>query len=331
MALDMVFNDLSLRIPAADEQTARMWMNQLVQLLNAAMSSEYRLSTLRMPVSFESLSLAPSYPLLRWFNDNDVPKESRDFILSYATQYPLIQPFIADLSDDDEVKQRSDRSLAFHGTDDALGLGFTHLLKGLAISILSGPLWDTHELSITFLEEHEDADDSEQVVPVPHSSHPKHLDLHKEWIIDRNRYSVPDGKSLLRKIGKWYPHLVFSETAHKQISALGRGDIHLQRIVDRLSDLEQAGKQWIGKGFDIDHLIQGASRESPETIQEFGKSRMFKDTKGVMRLCDMHLKKIPDQWRIHFWADSDNEMEFADGRKILVGYVGKHLETKTGF
>jgi hypothetical protein len=124
--------------------------------------------------------------------------------------------------------------------------------------------------------------------------------------------------------------LVFCDGAKKQIKAL-HGGLQLQRVVERLFDLEEYCKNWdAADGFDGSR-IRNSSFETPETLSQFGRDRQFTCPDGATRLFGYHLKAkvngVP--LRIHIWPDEDAEFGLAASgrRKILIGHVGDHLPT----
>ena len=193
MTVSLVFNDLSLRHPAADRHTAREWMSDFAETLKAAVA--HRVTVLRMRDNFGDLPLSPDYPMAAWFDDNSVSRDERDFVLNYATQYSLIRPYDGDLRGDDEFQ--SDRSLfegRFRG-EIAEGLGFAYLLKGLSLSILSEQCWDTDWLNLDCFEwEPERRDFVEKSETLRHVARSHHVtDTHVSWIEKRIRVDVRTG------------------------------------------------------------------------------------------------------------------------------------------
>ena len=67
-------------------------------------------------------------------------------------------------------------------------------------------------------------------------------------------------------------------------------------------------------------------------MQQYGHLRIFVCPDGEKRTFDYHLKGLPDYWRIHIWPDEQGIFREANdpARKILIGYIGKHLLTATG-
>jgi hypothetical protein len=91
-------------------------------------------------------------------------------------------------------------------------------------------------------------------------------------------------------------------------------------VLRGLSELESYCANWAGGGFDI-HAFQNASGESSATLNMYEAERTFMCPDGNYRVFSWHLKRA-DFTRIHFFDQPQT-------RRIIVGYVGKHLPTAT--
>lgn len=327
MELALVFNELSRIQKAPDKEAARQWMEIFAGVVKSA--SESRIRTLRTDFEFSRLELSDGYVIEMWYNDNDVPEATRNFIQDLATTFQLIKPFAADLAEDDEAVQRKRDIFATCFDETAEGLTYAYLLKSIGISFLSDTKWDHNILPLIINELPEDADDfvlSE--TDIQHVTRTDHLMSYQDWIVERLKFSVGNGSVLSNRVKDWYPHLIFCDSAKKQIKAL-HGGMLLQRIVDRLFDLENYCKGWTTGGFNGTE-IPNSSWESSQTMQQYGRDREFICPDGKPRIFEYHLKGLPG-WRIHIWADEQEEFGLAadSRRKILVGYIGQHLDTVT--
>jgi hypothetical protein len=331
----MVLNELSLIPLAKDKASAKQWMDNLVELLKSAV--DIKLKTLRTGAKFSEISICDSYPISQWFNDNDVNKDVRDFVLTYVTQSPIL----GDLDDNHPIRVRSEKLLGDYNNSQATELTHAYLLDALAISFASDQIWDYASLDIDMLESViEDKLQSESselgtsetwrelTATIKHACFAAHLEDNRSWIDDRIKSSVENGLQLSIKIKEWYPSLILCEKAKKQLRDVKKGDINLQNIIDCLEELDRVAKEWYGGRFQLSSLVNcKSSDESDITIQMYGRQREFNCPDNKTRLFRYHLKSLQNAWRIHFYPDDNDEFRFGGDRKILVGYIGPHLKT----
>ena len=322
MTVSLVFNDLSLRCPAPDKHTARKWMTEFVRAPKAAV--DHDVTVLRMRDNIGDLILSPGYPMHAWFHDNRVSRDESDFVLIYSTQYSFIRPYDEDLRDNSEFQ--SVRNLfegKFRG-EEAEGLGFAHLLNGLAFSILSEPCWDAPLLDLDCEEVDPESEElKEYRENLRHVSRDRHIsEDHSAWIEERIRDGVRTGSDLLRVATARFSKLVFCDNARNQIEALTARSMQLPRVRERLFELGHLSNEWEQGNFNY-RQIHNSSDESPSTMGRYGYQRKFVCPDGRSGTFRWHLKGLPLMWRIYIWADPVK-------RKILIGYVGKHLDTATG-
>jgi len=326
MELALVFNELSRNQKAPDKAAARQWMALFADVVKSAYDA--RIRTFRTDFKFSHLELSDDYLIETWFNDNNVPEPTRNFIQDLATTFLLIEPFAGDLTEDDEAVQRKKDIFVTCFDETAEGLTYAYLLKSIGISFLSDAKWDRDFLTLIINELPEDQDDFLLIQSdIQHVTRIDHLTSHQDWIADRLKFSVGNGSALWAKVEDWYPHLIFCDSAKKKLKAL-RGDIQLQRVVDCLFALENYCRSWTTGGFNGVE-IPNSSGESSSTMSEYGRDREFVCPDGKTRIFEYHLKILLNKWRIHIWADENSEFGLApDGnRKIVVGYIGKHLPT----
>ncbi|HEY9835000.1 MAG TPA: hypothetical protein V6D26_30895 [Stenomitos sp.] len=128
MDLDMVLNELSLRTPANNVQTAKQWMLDLTE--TAQIATEHGINeVLRVHSEFYTTELATGYSVSDWLYDSSVDLEARLLLNAFITNGPLLD----DLHDT-EIEQRKLLSDFFHEEKAANGLGFAFLLECLALA-----------------------------------------------------------------------------------------------------------------------------------------------------------------------------------------------------
>lgn len=319
MTVSLVFNELSLRNTAPDKRTARNWMTEFASVLRAAV--EFDINVLRMRDGFGDLLLSHNYPMHAWFHDRGVSREEQEFLLTYATQYNFIQPFDIDLTDDEDFQSNQLLFDAKFEGEKAEGLGYAHLLNGLAVSMLSESSWDTPRLSLECEELNpESGEIEEERVVLRHVSRVQHVsEDHAAWVEKRIIDGIKTGTDLLRMVNARFPGMVFCDNARKQVENLTESSVQLPRVRDRLFELGQIVEGWKRGGFNY-HQIHNASDESPSTKSRYGDRRRFVCPDGQRRLFSWHLKGLPFMWRIYIRA-------LQEERYVLIGYVGKHLPT----
>ncbi len=310
----MVLNDLSLRSPANDIQTAREWMRGLVSTVRAATAKGVN-RVLRTHTSFQVASLAPDYPLSRWRNDNEVDREIRRYFNTLITK----APFIADIRDSQIENNILSSEFIYEGLQ-ANGLGVASLLEALAISLRSEQRWESSHLELQANWLQNDGSISTESVVVVHASKIDHVWEHDQWITDRLQTSVHDGTELWSRKSELFPSLSFCEHVGKQMRRLQNGDPMVRPIVRRLSELENYCKGWKSGPFVSESLLSKASPESQSTLQHFSKDRTFQCPDGQERVFSWHVRLTPKAWRILFFPDSET-------KNIIIGYIGSHLPT----
>lgn len=320
MELSVVFNELCLRNPAPSREKAREWMSGFVEALTAA--NDAGLETLRIHADFKELFLSPDYPIVAWYNDELVPLETRDYLLTYATRHPIVRPHIGDLSEEHPVRKRSDDGFTggYNGAE-ALGLSFAYMLNAIAISILTEDVWDKPDIEFDRMEEIGEAT-TEDRVSVKHIARKDHVTTHQTWVGDYYRNLVQDGPTLIL-YGKFiYPNIVFCAKATPQVEALGANHYYFDMLRNEIENMQRYCSEWVDDFFDRRKLGGRTNPESEATLNQYGHQRRFLIPGKGFQIFTWHTR-LDRHWRIHFYP-------VAAERKIYVGYVGDHLDTATG-
>jgi hypothetical protein len=323
-----VFNELAVspiyRNGSWSKYDANEWLKQFSLLLHKA--AQKNVSGLRTYSHPHQIELIKGYTLLEWFSDSQFDLELRLLLQTKFAELSRILEF-------PENQQGNPLIQYLHNNKDAYGLGAAHLMESLAISLNTGnKRWRKNLLDIKIMEMVEDeADLVEYDETVRHMCEESHLQSHEKWIAERLKTIVRNGKELLKKAQEWYPNLLFCKDAEAQLKQLPGNTPEFRRIITRLFELERYCQQWEHGGFEV-NAIPNASNESDSTMQQYGRLRMFICPDGQSRSFGFHLKGIPGHWRIHIWPDVEGVFrESSDSRrKILIGYIGRHLPTSTG-
>ncbi|MBW4622262.1 MAG: hypothetical protein KME17_23275 [Cyanosarcina radialis HA8281-LM2] len=309
MDLEIVFNELSIEIFAQDIPTAKQWMSEFINTILAIKLPPGGKRKLRTKNDFNYLLLAPSYTVVQWRNDPNVDLETRRFLRTLQDRNNSPIPDIIDLAIE----------VNYHGKQ-AIGLYYASILKSLAISFKSSSQWNCSliELEIT------EIDDDEQIITrteiVIHASCINHIEEHKETIRDRVKFKIDDGIDLWKCKEELFPSLEFCENVCKQLQSIGRGELILQQIIKKLSELEEACKSWIDGAFNLDNLASKASPESETRLQQFREQLTFVCPDGEKRIFTLHVRITgAGAWRLHFCT------ELGPG-KIIIGYVGLKIQ-----
>lgn len=317
-----VFNELAVsptyRNGSWTKYDANQWLRQFSYLLYKA--SQNNISGLRTYSHPHEIELISGYTLREWFHDSQFDPDLRLHLQTIFTELSRLPEFPENQQGDPLIQY-------FHNGRDAYGLGAAHFLDSIAISLNTGiRRWQTNSLRLEITELTEDAELVKIEDSVHHMCDETHLHSHSIWISQRLQTSVRNGKALLRKAGDWYPHLIFCKDAQTQLKQLAGGTPHFRRIISRLFELETYCQQWLDGGFD-GSKIPNSSFESDSTMGRYGHLRNFVCPDGQTRAFAFHLKGLPGQWRIHIWPDEEGVFnETGDSsRKILIGYIGKHL------
>src|SRR6185312_11231386 len=232
MDLEMVLNELSLRIPADDIQTARLRMSGLIDTLSAATRDGVK-KVLRTHDNLNDVPLAPGYSLVKWRNDSNVSREARSFFRTLMTKLPLLVDVV-----NPEINNKNAMSQFWHQGVEAKGLGVAHLLDALAISLMSDAQWNSSYLGLTSIELNDDGELGDKSnIDVVHASRREHILEHADWISERKEYrrrvalaTIYDGIDLWMRKEELFPRLQFCRNVESQLRNVLHGQLLLQSI-----------------------------------------------------------------------------------------------------
>jgi hypothetical protein len=122
------------------------------------------------------------------------------------------------------------------------------------------------------------------------------------------RRAPVNGTQLWEQRATLFPKLDFCDSRELQTKALGGDGARFREALRGLRDLQKYCDGWITPNFDI-HSLNNSSGESEATLATYGDERRF---------FNWHAKR--GNSRIHFF-------DFPAQKRLLVGYVGKHLPT----
>ncbi|MFH7025441.1 MAG: hypothetical protein ACHBN1_08540 [Heteroscytonema crispum UTEX LB 1556] len=313
MDLEIVFNELSLQTPAAEINTARLWMEELINTIRSVKPPSGFKRKLRTKSDFNYSLLAPNYRLLQWRNDPDIDQEKRRFLRTLQDKNDPPLPDIADSGVEVRYKQQQ-----------AIGLYYAFVFNSLAISLQSDPQWNVNRLKVEVitldeLDEEEFITTNESVL---HVSCCKHVEEHYNWIQafqERIFQEVSDGLEVWNRREELFPNLEFCDAVRKQLEDIRTGQLELQHVVNILFKLQKCSQNWDSGYFNLDGYSIEESGESRPTLDKYSKERTFRCPDGEERLFERHVKLRSCNWRIHFFPVKPG--------KVIIGYVGRHLPT----
>lgn len=313
MDLEMVLNELSLRIPAADISTAQRLMSELISTVRKATTSGVK-RVLRTADEINSIEIAPGYPVARWRNDPTVDREEQRFFKTLISK----APFWTDAAE--EIRNDFDLSEVVYQGEEARGLCFALISDSLPISLNSEVRWNCSRLNL-LVTRLEDEELIEEYLEIIHASCKSHIQEHAEWIKTRIREEIMDvdGLVLWNRRNELFPNLEFCENVSQQIQSLSPSNPMRRQVVKRLFELEEYCKSWSSGHFNLDNLPSKATPESETRLQQFREQLTFKCPDGEKRIFSLHLRMTPGVWRLHF------SVELGPG-KIIIGYIGAKIQ-----
>ncbi|NER23749.1 MAG: hypothetical protein F6J96_24220 [Symploca sp. SIO1C2] len=310
MDLEMVLNELSLKTPAADEQTARQLMSELISTVRQATTTGVK-RVLRTANDINSIELAPGYPVARWRNDKVVDIEERRFFRTLIAK----APFWADVAE--VIKSDFNLSDVFYQGEEARGLCFALVSDALPVSLNSDNRWDCSRLGLA-VTRFEDDELIDEYLEIVHASRRKHVQEHADWIKHRIQIIVSDGIELWNCRKELFPSLEFCDQVRQQLQSLKTGNPMLQQVSKSLDELENYCKTWTTGAFSSDSL-RNATPESESRLNRLKQKLTFRCPDDIDRIFSLHVSMTPGAWRLHF---SD---KLGPG-KIIIGYIGPKIQ-----
>lgn len=309
MTPSLVFNELSALPLAQDNAAAKGYLDCLSEAL---LDRRIPVGNVFVgPKHFLQMPICAGYSIGRWlseYRDRDTRLRLRLLLDDRRRDYDECVP--ADGLDSEVVEYRLDGSTT-------LGLRTALLADGLSFSVARDP-WDVTQVLIekSWIE----ANDVHTCrVSVPHASRPEHLGDHADWLRRARTQAPTNGLQLWAQRETLFESLDFCDCTEQQIKNLGGDGRPFRAVMRGLQELQTYCKSWTAGGFNI-KAISYASGESEATLNKYGEDRTFLCPDGRYRQFSWH-KKL-DALRIHFF-------DFPATRRLLIGYVGKHLPIAT--
>jgi hypothetical protein len=304
MDIQLVFNELCLLNLEDNEYKARELMSNFIQTLREALEQGIQQQLLSHN-SFHNINLASNYPISKWLNDPNVDQVEQDFILS-------MQFF----ESDEIFDQDQESELLYACTDynnEPKGFVYAYRLKALSVSLKTHQLWENSVIHLLQIINNEDGELLEEIIEVRHASSINHVIEHQTWIKSRLQDNIDNGLDLWNKRKKIFPHLEFCDSVEKQLQNIKNSHPIFQAIIKKLTEVENASKNWTSGNFDLNSLPSKATPESESRLQKFEQELTFQCPDGKKRLFSLHIRMTPGAWRLYFYPLKPTE--------IMIGYI----------
>ena len=310
---ELVLNELSFRklphglLPAADDVvTSRHLMDQFLRCFRLGLSRKW-VDGLRVDDSFSFLELSSGYSLFDWRNDPAVNRDERIFFKRLVTATPYLK--------------HTESEILFAGLP-AYGMSSCVHKNGLVLSWASDEPWRAPEVNAICRRLQENGDLLNEGIYIRQVSTEDHWSSHADWVRQALIDTIRIGTDILEAAKRLYPHLEFCRTAVDQIHGLRGSEKYFDWIISSFVKAEDECATWSIGDFPHSRLPGPASGESHSVHADkrLIAMRTFQTPDGRTLIFDQHMKNRAENYRIHYYFD-------APRRRLIVGYVGPHLET----
>lgn len=309
--MDLFFNELSVK-EAANKQIAMQWMDNLVAVYKKVFGKGFK--ELKTTATFINITLAPNYKLIDWLHDYSVDSDIRLLFKTKISKSPFIETLLIQKNDEEhrlhEFKYKN---------SNAAGLGAAYLFDSLAVSFDNSSEWDRHLVELTVSEYSEDDQIIQSIEEVKHSSKLEHIDRLNEWIVNKKKFSIANGKLLWLKRKELFPHLVFCKSIENHVCYLRGSEPEFHIIVKRLFELETFCATWKSGIFTGENFPSKVTYESESRRLKFKGEMTMICPDGEFREFFWHLRYTPGSGRLHFAPDNSKKI-------IHIGYIGPKIQ-----
>ena len=314
-----VFNELSVRVCAATRREGGRRMDGLVDAVASVMNGRTGTLLSIEEDGFWGAELAPGHTVTHWWTTADrdrklllrriatkigFPDEASEAL---RNRFFLSEFLLLDAAD-------SERRF------DARGLGAAFLLDGIAVSLPSEDRWAKTWIPLRHVWCDEDIDEREEDVNVLNLSEPGQVEGVSDILFQRSQGDLQHSPSALTaRRSESFPHLSFGLDVDRQVGKLPSTSV--PAVVSKLLTLDDASRAWRRHPEMLSPKLPKCHPETEPTMQQYGDRRVFRDPRGRQQTYSLHAM-VGSAYRIHMRI-------IHDPRGVEIGYVGKHLPTKT--
>ncbi len=274
-------------------------------------------SVLRMCRSHAEIPCMPGWSLWDALLEMQKAGAREEFILFSKLTSKV--PLLSDISSDVENRFRFCEARTLPSPDgDPLVLAA--ISSGILVGFPSEPVWDTHQLAVTFDEMLPGGSIEEATETTDNLTRAEHAQL----ILERHRSLVRDGLREFRSgaalwdaRGEAFPNLVFGPDVEDHLASLNTG--LLGTIVRKLASLDDSAGRWREVGGPAPSWGSKVTDESDSVINHDGlrEARRFRSLDGTRQLFTWHAR-YGSSGRIHLRFEPHSY-------EIEIGYIGPHL------
>jgi hypothetical protein len=308
MAVDVVFNELSLQPTVSSAHDATELFKELIRTIRK----------FRRDGPGGDFRAAADFHSENFFNEDGGESLTLRDCANRCDDRMLKQYSLALFNQTWTPPIENDEALCTHDDRTSDGLAACYVLDGLAVSLKSADAWDARRINVVVheVEAESSGDFVSHQETLKHASTAEHADSHIPE-------SEPprDPEELWRRRREYFPSLRFCQDAKDKILDLDRGHPLFRQLYKRLSLLEDYFNAWDGGEFDADAISGHVTPQSRRAREEFEEAHAFQYPDGEEFLVSWHSRVTPEPNRIYFqpWR-ADH------GNYGLICYIG-HLPT----
>jgi hypothetical protein len=267
------------------------------------------------------IELAPNYFWQDWYNENKNEVSSKTQIqlfLSLRTKSPLF-------SADDIASDLQLFEVKLPNCSDELSVLRAAIWHECPIvSYPTKEPWNKNFVLVNVVELDESGENrySKEIVNYFDSN-----EIDENSLRNSQKESILSGQELLEQKNELFSNLDFCGDSQSQLRNFDLGKAVLEQVKDRLHKLDEFCNKWnkghfqdFYKGLQDSGLNVSRESESVRDNPEMRSEREFYLPNGKKEFFENHMK-LGRSIRIHFYQN-------ADDKKVYIGFIGKHLQTK---